>query len=1119
MRASPIRFVHVCAWLLVSTSLLAIRFNPTASAEISDEQMRFFESRVRPLLVDKCWRCHGEDEQEGQLRLDSRTSILAGGDSGPATDSAEPSKSLILEAVRYQSLEMPPEGKLSDEEIQIFADWVAMGLPWPGDQGGPAKRADHERFTPEDRAWWAIQPVIKAELPSIDEASVSKTLTAVQLQAWSNNPIDRWIFAKMQPQGLMPAPEADRADLIQRLYWDLIGLPPTYLQVQAFVTDHSADAVERVVDELLASPRYGERWARPWLDLVRYADSDGYRIDHYRPNAWRYRDYVIDSFNHDKPYDRFLQEQLAGDELFPNDPQALIATGFMRHWIYEYNNRDVRGQWSTILNDITDTTSDVFLGLGLQCAKCHDHKFDPLLQRDYFRLQAFFAPLISSETIVSTPAEQANFALQQKLWASKSAELQAKIAEIETDLRQAGTEDAIAKFPDDIKAILMKDWSELTVYEKQLHEIAYRQVVYEHERIDSKVKGDAKETLLALRKELQQFDELKPKPLATAMTARDVGTEAPEVFIPKRAKRSIAPGYPTLIDAEEASILPVPGLETTGRRATLAQWLTEPSNPLTARVVVNRWWQYHFGRGLAVNASDFGKLGGPPTHPELLDWLAASLVENQWSLKWLHRQIVLSATYRQAISHPQFQDFQKLDPLNTFYWRGQTRRLEAEQIRDRLFTVTGEIQHSEVLSIPEAQQSKWFPNRIDGGESVQPDVPRRSIYTRVMRNSRDPLLDAFDLPLFFNSESSRNTTTTPVQSLLLINSSEMLRFAGLMADRLWDKDLDRRSMIIKAYEVAYSRHPTGQEVMAAEKFLAERSQREQTPKLRQQFVSVQPRKTGKIPYRDGQAVYVSPEKDTPPLVASEDLTYPESAWSVETFFQIRSIRDDAAVRTLVSKWTGSSKDAGWTFGVTGKGSRRKPQTLVFVMWGKLRHGKYGEAAVFSDHFVDLNKPYFAAASVKPAKLDEPGKVTFYLKDLSNDDEPLSIVEVEHEIMGGLDNPEPIAIGGCGKRMVATFDGLIDDVRISNQVIPESRLLLTSELVREDTLAYWRFESDPGILKDSSPKQSHLQETLQQSTVNEAKEPSKSKAEFDPAYLAFIDFCHVIMNSNEFLYVD
>ncbi|HEX3870036.1 MAG TPA: DUF1549 and DUF1553 domain-containing protein, partial [Pirellulales bacterium] len=563
-------------------------------------------------------------------------------------------------------------------------------------------------------------------------------------------------------------PEASPRALVRRLYFDLWGLPPSPEDVEAFASDRSEDAYEKLVDRLLESPHYGERWARHWLDLVRYADSDGYRIDDYRPTAWRYRDYVIDSLNADKPYDRFVQEQLAGDELFPGVPEALVATGYLRHWIYEYNNRDVRGQWTVILNDITDTTADVFMGMGLQCARCHDHKFDPILQKDYFRLQAFFAAMLPRDDLVAATAdEKAEYTSKLAAWEKKHAELLDELNSLLEPYRQKAAHAAIRKFPPDIEEMIHKPVTERSTLDHQLAELAYRQVLYDYNRLDRTFKGETKEQILALRKKLAEFEKSKPAPLPAIIAVSDVGPTAAPVTIPKRGDTPVEPGFLSVLDESPAAITPLPGVpNSSGRRAALARWLTDPANPLTARVMVNRVWQYHFGRGLAANASDFGRLGEPPSHPELLDWLALNFIEDGWSLKRLHKRIVNSATYRQSADHPEPDAGRLRDPENRLLWRGCVRRLEAEQIRDELYGVTGEL------------------TLAGGGPPTPATEPRRAIYTKIMRNTRDPLLDVFDAPYWFNSASSRDTTTTPVQSLLLINSQLMLQRAAALAKRL-----------------------------------------------------------------------------------------------------------------------------------------------------------------------------------------------------------------------------------------------------------------------------------------------------------------------------------------------
>ena len=717
---------HLEAIAVSSPSLLYASLIPAAMTLRADDSRdaEFFEKKIQPIFQEHCYKCHSHgDKIKGGLVVDSHEGVLAGGDSGPAVAPGDPEKSLLIEAVRYENedLQMPPKGKkLSDEQIALLTEWVKRGAPWAKETGQKIAKRAKGGITDEDRQWWAFQPVKKAEPPPADAG-------------WGSNEIDRFILVRLKAEALQPAPPAPPEQLARRLYFDLTGLPPKPEEVADFVAAAAKDrqgATAELVDRLLASPQYGERWARHWLDLVRYAESDGYRVDDYRPNAWRYRDYVIRSLNADKPYDRFVQEQLAGDELWPEDSEARIATGYLTHWIYEYNNRDAVGQWTNILNDITDTTTDVFMGMGVQCARCHDHKFDPILQKDYYRLQAFFAP------ICPTPARsprRRRAATRKTRGCGRRPPTCAANSTNSSALRKLAAEDAIAKFPPETQAILRKPAFERTSYEQQIGALAYRQVEYEwlEKRFAARIKEPDKSKRIDLLAQLKVFEKDKPAPLPVAPQAADVGPIAPPVFIPKKQQLGeIEPGFLSVLDEAPARIQnPKSKIQnSTGRRTAFAQWLTQPDNPLTARVFVNRVWQYHFGRGLATNASDFGKLGEAPSHPELLDWLARRFVEDGWSIKKLHRQIVLSATYQQSITNPIADQAKLKDPVNKLLWRANTRRLDAEQIRDAVLAVTGEL------------------DLTPGGEGVDAAKPRRSVYNKVIRNTRDPVLDVFDAP-------------------------------------------------------------------------------------------------------------------------------------------------------------------------------------------------------------------------------------------------------------------------------------------------------------------------------------------------------------------------------------
>ncbi len=1063
------------AWLLLVTAGAAV-------ATADDGQRlaeNFFEREVRPLLIERCHKCHGETKQSGGLRLDIKANALAGGESGAAIVPGSLEESLLIGAIRHESFEMPPDGKLPDRDIEILTKWVAAGAVWPGDDRPAAKIHRPGQITEEDRRWWAIQPIQRPEPPV-----VTSDVTV-------RNPIDQFIAAKLTTAGLKPSPEADRATLIRRVTFDLIGLPPTPDEVATFLADDQPEADERLVDRLLARPEFGERWARHWLDLVRYADSDGYKQDDYRPNAWRYRDYVIQAFNDDKPYDRFVQEQLAGDELFPEDPAALTATGYLRHGIYEYNNRDARTQWDVILNDITDTTADVFLGLGLQCARCHDHKFDPLLQADYFRLQAFFAGILPRDDLAAmTAADRAKHAEAEQAWLTATADLRAKLAQLEAPVREEARKSSVGKFPEDIQAMLNKPVAERTPYEHQVAELAYRQVQYELDNLDKRLKGDVKDQVLALRKELAAHDKLKPAPLPLVLAVTDLGPTAAEVRIPKRDVGPIEPGIPTILDPNPLPITTLDGLpQTTGRRAALAKWLTSPTNPLTPRVIVNRLWQQHFGRGLAIQTSDFGRLGEAPTHPELLDWLAAELIapehgDKSWSLKHLHRLMVLSATYRQTSEPALVAASQAADPENRLWGRGLVRRLDSEQIRDAIYAATGQLDLTK-----------------RGGPGAPTEEPVRSIYLRFMRNLRNPLLDVFDVPQGINSAASRHVTTTPIQSLLLINGQLLQQQAAALEARLEGETAAER--IDRAYRRLYGRGADSHEIAAASEFV-----RAQTDRIDVQAAGSAAARFeyDKIPFRNGQAAIVTPEH--PPMRVASRPEFPTNDFTIEAFVVLRSVYDSGTVRVIASAWSGRETEPGWSFGVTGKGSRRKPQTLVMQLIGPTSDGKITHVPVFSDHTIQLNKPYYVAAAVRFARDGAPGVVDFYVKDLGNDDEPLLHAAVEHALPVGIQSPFPLTIGGRMSATDARFDGLIDDVRLAHSALAQGELLYATETPLERTVGFWRFEPLPDVFADASGKGLHLAPA----------EPTAEQRRLDAERQAWIDLCHVLLNSNEFLYV-
>ncbi len=646
------------------------------------------------------------------------------------------------------------------------------------------------QFTDEDRNWWSLQPVTKPRLPEVSDPR------------WPRTAIDYFILARLDAEGIAPSKPANPEVFVRRIYYSLWGLPPTLAQASAFVDDRGREgAVSQLVDRLLADPAYGEHWAGYWLDLVRYADSDGYKADGFRPRAWRYRDYVIAALNDDKPYDRFLQEQLAGDELAPSDPQAIVATGFLRHGIYEYNQRDVAVQWQAMLNDITDTTADALLGLGMSCARCHDHKFDPILQQDYYRLQAFFAGLaLRDDVTLATAAEVATYEQRMSEWERATAELRQQLHELEAPKLADLAREALIQFAPELEAIAAKPAAARTAYERQLAHLIQLQVLDRQANLATRFKGAEQKRWEAIKQRLASFDQLKPKPLPTARAASDVSSDPPPVRIPGGAE--VPPGFLSILAPQAVAIESPAGIDSSGRRTALARWITRADHPLTARVIVNRVWQYHFGTGLVATSSDFGRLGEPPSHPQLLDWLAANFVEQGWSLKWLQRQILTSATYRQSAvaASP---SVVRIDPANRWLARQRVRRLRAEQIRDAMLAVSGEL------------------NQHRGGPPIDlADSRRRSIYGKVLRNQRDELLDVFDFPDRITGIEARSVTTTSAQSLWMINGRWVQQRAEAFAERLAAQGQGSLIEAIRhGYRDAFSRAPTIEEEVEAVTFI------------------------------------------------------------------------------------------------------------------------------------------------------------------------------------------------------------------------------------------------------------------------------------------------------------
>jgi hypothetical protein len=656
---------------------------------------------------------------------------------------------------------------------------------------------------------WAYTPVQRPALPAVHDKS------------WGRTPLDAFVLARLEAKGLKPSPDADRATFIRRATLDAWGLIPTPEEVRAFVDDRSPRAYEKLVDRLLASPHYGERQGRRWLDLARYADSDGYNADGTRPNIWRYRDYVIDAFNQDKPFDRFVQEQLAGDELWPDRKEALIATGFLRSFPDEINARDLNLKKQEVANDLTDTVSSVFLGTTLGCAQCHDHKFDKISQKEYYQFQAFFVNASWNDDVKALDgAALAEYQVQYAKWAAatksirdqQEALLKPVIDQLEAD-RLSGfvpaTRESITK-PED-----QRDAYDRWIYHRNLWTLSgrTRNALAQLKRKDK----DAYAKYEALDAQLKKFDDIKPRDPGNISTMSELGhADAPRTYvlfkgIYDRRLDEVQPGFPSLIAGAASQPQVVPTATSSGRRSAVARWITSPDNPLTARVFVNRQWAQVFGTGIVETVSDFGRMGAKPTNPELLDWLASDFVSGGWSVKKLQREILLSRTYRQS-SAPRA-DGEKVDPTDRLLWAFPRQRLEAEEIRDSLLLAAGLLEDKlgGPAVFPPLPAGTQAPNRNFWITSDNPhDHDRRSVYVFIRRNLPYPLLDTFDWANPQIVHNKREVTTTAPQALALINSDLVFAWSKALAGRVVREAGPRASdaaRIDRVYEILYSRKP------------------------------------------------------------------------------------------------------------------------------------------------------------------------------------------------------------------------------------------------------------------------------------------------------------------------
>ncbi|MBX9652375.1 PSD1 and planctomycete cytochrome C domain-containing protein [bacterium] len=887
-------------FLCATSSLYSIAFTSPLIADDADkEKIEFFEKKIRPLLVAKCYECHSGKEANGGLRLDTKDFVIKGGDTGPALTPGDPDESLLIEAIRYKNtdLQMPPKNPLSAEEIALLEKWVGMGAPDPRDEATPVVSSGPSGMSIEEgRQFWSFMPIKRANLPLINERD------------WIQTPVDAFVLHKLEAIPLRHAQRADKRTLIRRVTFDLVGLPPTPVQIETFLADESPDAFERLVDRLLADPGYGVRWGRHWLDVARYADSNGLDENLAFGNAWRYRDYVVDSFNVDKPFNRFVVEQIAGDQVEGANLESRTGTGFLVLGAKVLAEPDREKLMMDTIDEQLDATGKAFLGMTLGCVRCHDHKFDPIKQTDYYGLAALFK---STKTFGDTNFgaikhwNEFSFASSEEQEKLKSidAEIAKKkeaatgyrnqaMEKIRSEARSKGADYLMASTKVDVNASLVE--MEKVATDRGLHprilfqcrrhlefhrddpffepwhrfaavldekgiEAHYRPLFAEMEEALAKerAKTPPVQTLVDPRFEAARaalydtsgFLAVPPKP----EFAFDAATLAEYYRLSEEARivESRAPDEPSamsVIDGTVLTSLPIHirgshnnlGASVSRRfpevmtrdpssselpadrsgRLEFAKWLTSDDHPLTARVIVNRIWRWHLGKGIVASTDNFGKLGDKPSHPELLDWLASEFMHSGWSIKELHRLVLSSNTYQMDSVHPDETTASTIDPEINYLWRFRRQRLEAEEIRDSILFVAGSLDQSIAgKSVP--LRNRQFVFDHTSIDHTTYESTRRAIYLPVIRNNVYTLFEQFDFPEPTSPTGDRHTTIVAPQALLLMNSDLVMDSADAMADLLLTESIQDADRIRAAYRLALGRYPNEEETEMARKFIGD----------------------------------------------------------------------------------------------------------------------------------------------------------------------------------------------------------------------------------------------------------------------------------------------------------
>lgn len=999
--------------LTICTSLLV--FDSICTANETPERLDIdFEHDVAPLLIKRCLECHGELEPAGGLSLNSKKNLNHGGDSGEAIDTENLELSNLL--LRVESGEMPPaergqSRKLPDDEIQIFRQWIAAGANWP------AERSLELFETTSDvragRDWWALQPIVDYPVPEL------------KVFAQPSNPIDAFVWAKLEKAALRPASKANRQALLRRLSFDLLGLPPTVEQTELFANNPDPAAWEKQIDVFLSQPEYGERWGRYWLDLARYAETSGYERDQEKPYAWKYRDWVVDAFNCDMPYHDFVVDQLAGDQRPGANKQSVIATGFLRLGTWnDEPNQPLDYQYDR-LEDLVHTSSSAFLAMTVKCARCHTHKFDPIYQDDYYRMAAAFWP--------------------------------GPIGPRDRELLGGPSKDELGF--DDVLG-----WTDVTESPSPLH------VLKNGERD-------------------QPLHEIKPAALSLVPSLSE------EFQIKERSKAA----------SEVAS----PARVSTDLRLQLAEWMTHKDNPLTPRVIVNRIWQYHFGEGLVRTPNNFGFLSAPPTHPELLDWLASEFQRSGGSIKHLHRLILTSDTWQQQSNHASFEHHNQIDPGNRLLWHFPRRRLDAEATRDAMLFVSGELDYevggesfkptiaNEALEGLSKKSSDWIPSSSN-------EQKRRSIYMYIKRGLLPPMMTAFDLCDASQPVGKRDVTILPTQALVMLNNQFIHQRSESLASQIANNFSKGEDQVKAAWMRILGREPAESELQAGVDHLVRQSRlfeaNDRSAEQREDSGNSKSTTALTLHFR---ADHVNIDRDTKRVIEAKDLSNQQieilqnnlearptlissaiaerPAISFDgagkflqikhqpvsdlgfTLFCVVSDRADATNgaghREIISNWN-SDGNIGTSFflGLTGKNTVRL--TDAFSSAGTIE---------------DAARPFILTASV------QPNETSVYQNG-----------ELIASIPQSLPNRRwdtPWVIGQQGNIQGEFWQGLIAEVRIyAGPMATRQR-----QFVEQELSEYYQ--------------------------IPVTKPSNRERVKLTPKTLAIASLCHVLFNSNEFVFVD